>query len=55
MKVAEEREPGVHTTKVVVEVPAGFTIKSCEANPAWSSTPSIATPKRRASLSPPGR
>ena len=40
LDVPEERGPAMHNAKVIVEVPGGFSVVSCEPKPEWSCAPS---------------
>ena len=42
----EERGPDVHNAKIIVEVPGGFAVRSCEQKPGWSCSTSSASGNR---------
>jgi uncharacterized protein YcnI len=46
MKVPEERGPNAHNSKVAIEVPTGFTIKSCQAKEEWECSTTVSGTRR---------
>ncbi|MGH9001378.1 MAG: copper resistance protein CopC [Acidimicrobiia bacterium] len=42
----EERGKDVHNAKVIIEVPGGFTVRSCQQKPGWSCSTSVASGNR---------
>lgn len=45
LDVPEEKGPDVHNSKIIVEVPGGFSVSRCDQKPGWSCATSAASGK----------